>query len=58
MPAKSAKQYRLMAAEAHGAGYGKVPPKVAEEFVHATPPAKRKAWSRKDGSHVAKRFGR
>lgn len=36
MPAKSAKQYRLMQAAAHGAS-SKVPKKVAEEFIKKTP---------------------
>jgi hypothetical protein len=49
MPAKSAKQYRFMAGIAHGmkprkgAGPSKA---VAEEFVHKTPAAKRKQFSR------------
>jgi hypothetical protein len=50
MPAKSSKQYRLMAGIAHGmkpkGGIG--PSKeVAEEFVNATPTKKRKLWSKK-----------
>jgi hypothetical protein len=49
MPAKSAKQYRLMQAIAHGAkpksGIGPSP-KVAREFVMKTSPKKRKEWSK------------
>jgi hypothetical protein len=47
MPAKTAKQYRLMAAIAHGAKPkgGKGPSReVAEEFVKETPPAKRREF--------------
>ena len=44
MPAKSAKQFKLMAAIAHGAkpysGAGPSP-EVAKEFVHKTPKDKR-----------------
>lgn len=42
MPAKSAKQYRLMAAVAHGSlkGLG-IPKKVAKKFVDETPSNKR-----------------
>lgn len=50
MPAKTGKQYRFMAGIAHGMkpykGAGPSP-KVAEDFVHATPAAKRKQWSKK-----------
>jgi hypothetical protein len=50
MPAKSPKQYRLMAGIAHGmkprSGIGPSK-KVAEEFVHATDSKKRKLWSKK-----------
>lgn len=50
MPAKSAKQYRFMAAVAHGMkpknGVG--PSKaVAEEFVHKTPKKKRSLFMKK-----------
>ena len=50
MPTVSGPQYRFMAGIAHGmrprGGHG--PSKeVAEEFVHATPPANRSKWSRK-----------
>jgi len=47
MPAKTAKQYRLMAAIAHGAKPkgGKGPSReVAKEFVKETPPAKRREF--------------
>jgi hypothetical protein len=50
MPAKSGPQYRFMAGIAHGMKPrgGDGPSKaVAEEFVHATPPAKRSAWAKK-----------
>ena len=48
MPAKSAKQYRFMQAAAHGGlkGPQQVPEAVAKEFVRATPPKKRKIWSK------------
>lgn len=46
MPAKSAKQYRLMQAAAHGAGYGPSE-EVAKEFVKKTPPALRKKFAKK-----------
>lgn len=51
MPAKSAKQYGLMQAIAHGTatkGMGNPGPsrKVAEEFIHKTPSKKRKAFSK------------
>jgi hypothetical protein len=49
MPAKSAKQYRLMQAIAHGAkpksGIGPSPT-VAREFVEKTSAKKRKEWSK------------
>jgi len=42
MPAKSAKQYRFMAGIVHGMKTSMGPSKkVAEEFVHKTPPKKR-----------------
>lgn len=48
MPAKSAKQYKFMAGIAHGMKprKGGVGPsqEVAEEFVHKTPPDKRKKF--------------
>lgn len=50
MPAKSAKQYRMMAAIAHGAKPLKsVGPskEVAEEFVKKTPKKKRSIFMRK-----------
>ena len=47
MPAKSAKQYALMAGVAHGmkprGGIGPSP-EVAKEFVSKTPPKKRSAF--------------
>jgi len=50
MPAKSAKQYRMMAAIAHGAK-SKNPsgpsPEVAREFVEKTPKNKRSLFMRK-----------
>lgn len=50
MPAISGRQYRYMAALAHGAKPrgGKGPsPAVAEEFVQATPPEDRSKWAKK-----------
>jgi len=50
MPAKSAKQYRLMQAAAHNpevASRTGISADVAEEFVHKTPAKKRSAWSKK-----------
>ena len=50
MPAKSAKQYRLMAGIAHGMkSKGGIGPskEVAEEFVKKTPTSKRKLWMSK-----------
>lgn len=41
MPAKTGKQYRLMAAACHGDVKGGPSKKVACEMVHKTPPAKR-----------------
>jgi hypothetical protein len=48
MPAVSGKQYRFMQAAAHGGlkGPQKIEPSVAKEFVRATPPKKRKIWSK------------
>ena len=47
MPAKSAKQYGLMEAAAHGNLRGAGPsPEVAEEFIHKTPPAARSAFAK------------
>lgn len=47
MPAKSAKQFGLMQAAAHGnlKGAGP-PPEVAKEFIHKTPKKKRKSFSK------------
>ena len=49
MPAKSAAQYRLMQAAAHGGlkGPQDVPTAVAKEFIKKTPPAKRKMFAAK-----------
>lgn len=49
MPAKSGKQYRLMAAVAHGGfkSTGGLTPEVAKEFVDKTPPRMRSKWSKK-----------
>ena len=47
MPAKSGRQYRMMAAACHGRGKSKVSKKVACEMVHATPAKKRSAYSKK-----------
>lgn len=44
MPAKSAKQYGLMAAAMHG-GVSGISPSVAKEFVEKTPSKKRRAFS-------------
>lgn len=44
MPAKSAKQYGIMAATMGGSPTG-IPKKVASEFVHKTPASKRKAFA-------------
>ena len=50
MPAVSGKQFRKMAAVMAGKSKGMGPSKaVAREFVKATPPAKRKLWSKKRG---------
>ncbi len=52
MPAKSAKQYRLMQAAAHNpdvAARTGISSAVAEEFVHKTPARKRSAWGSKKG---------
>ena len=52
MPAKSAKQYRLMAGIAHGMkSKGGIGPskEVAEEFVKKTTAKKRSQWSKKYG---------
>jgi hypothetical protein len=47
MPAKSSKQYGLMAGVMSGSIKGSgVPKSVAEEFVHATPSKKRKAFAK------------
>lgn len=48
MPAKSPKQYRLMAGIAHGTikGYG-ISKEVAEEFVHKTPAKKRRLFMKR-----------
>jgi hypothetical protein len=51
MPAKSAKQYRLMQAVAHGANLrgltGGPSEAVAKEFIAKTPPKKRQLFARK-----------
>lgn len=48
MPAKSGKQYRLMAMIAHGGKPGIGPSKeVAEKFVTETPKNKRKLFSKR-----------
>ena len=46
MPAKSAKQYRLMQAIAHGSIKRSIGPSrsVAQEFIHKTSPSKRKSF--------------
>lgn len=44
MPAKSAKQYRAMAAAASGHSNLGIPAKVGKEFVHKTSPEKRSAF--------------
>jgi len=46
MPAKSAKQYGLMQAAAHGSITGSAGPSraVAKEFINKTPPKKRKLF--------------
>jgi hypothetical protein len=51
MPAKSAAQYRLMQAVAHGSSTKKGGPSkaVAREFLAHTAPAKRKAYAKKKG---------
>ncbi len=47
MPAKSAKQYGLMQAAAHGNLRGAGPSEeVGKEFVDATPPAKRSSFAK------------
>ncbi len=49
MPVKSGSQYRLMQGIAHGSipAKGSLTPAVAKEFVEATPPKKRKQFSKK-----------
>jgi hypothetical protein len=48
MPAKSGKQYRFMQMMAHNPKKGIGPsPEVAREFIHKTPAANRKKWSKK-----------
>lgn len=58
MPAKTAKQYRFMAAIAHGAkgkGFDMGPsPDVAEEMVHKTPPDKRSMFMKGMGKKKKK----
>lgn len=50
MPAKSAKQYRLMAAAAHSKkGIGGIDKDVAKEFVRKTPKKKRSMFSKGKG---------
>lgn len=49
MPVKSAKQYRLMQAAAHGktkSGIGPSP-EVAKEFINKTPSSKRRMFAKK-----------
>lgn len=51
MPAKSAKQYRMFQAIAHGnklhkKGMGSISPKLAKEFIKKTPKKKRSMFSR------------
>jgi hypothetical protein len=47
LPAKSAKQYGLMQAAAHGNLRGMGPsPEVAREFIKATPPKKRSKFAK------------
>jgi len=47
MPAKSPSQYGLMQGVAHGSITGSgVPKKVAEEFIHKTPAAKRSKFAK------------
>lgn len=46
MPAKSAKQYKLMQAAAHGAS-DKVPSNIAKEFIRKTPKTLRERYSKK-----------
>jgi hypothetical protein len=48
MPAKSAKQYKLMQAAAQGGLKGAGPsPEVAKEFIHKTSSKKRKLFAKK-----------
>ena len=48
MPVKSAKQWGLMSAAAHGnlKSLGGPSPAVASEFIDKTPPKKRKAFAK------------
>ena len=47
MPVTSSKMYGLMAAAAHGNLRGKGPSaEVAKEFIHETPPEKRKQFAK------------
>jgi len=44
MPAKTGKQYRAMAASAHGKGKLGIPIGVAKEFVEKTPKKKKSSF--------------
>ena len=46
MPIKSARQYRLMQAAAHGGSKMHVSKSVALEMIHKTPKAKRSAFAK------------
>lgn len=48
MPAKSGKQYRLMAAAAHGKSNIGPSEAVAKEFIRKTPKKKRSLFMKKD----------
>ena len=59
MPAKSAKQYGLMQAAAHGNLRGPGPsPEVAKEFIHKTSASKRSEYSKVLGRKRKKRHGK
>lgn len=46
MPAKSAKQYAMMQAAAHGSSALDVPEAIAKEFIHKTSSSRRKSFAK------------
>lgn len=53
MPAKSGKQLRAMYAAASGYSTLGIPASVGQEFVHATPKAKRSSLMQQIRSHLS-----